>query len=334
MNTYQILLQDSETGKVIEISEIVTRFSIETTIESQPGKCTMQVLNVDGLLLSKGSKVIIRCNDKPIFQGFIFVTTYNNSGIISVILYDSLRYLKNVAAYVLSGKTAEQIFTELCEDFNVQHRIVDNCTWEVSKRIHDNKTIYDIIRFGLDECLIFTNQWFILRDNVGTVELVNLNSLKTNYYIGDLSALTDYTYESSIDSDTYNQIKLVRENKDTANRDVYIVKDSNNIKKWGLLQYYEPVDESMTYEQIEKKASDLLRVKNRETRKMTLNIQGAIFDLRAGNGIIVDISELKNTGFKGKQDFVISKCTHNIEENNETMQIEILNTSLELDQYS
>ena len=333
MNKYQVLLQNSNSGDVIEISDIVVRFSIETTIESQPGKCSMELINSEGLLLSKGSIVIIRHNDVPVFQGYVFITSYNKSGTISVTIYDSLRYLKNVATYVLTGKTAEQIFTELCEDFNVKHRIVDNCTWEVSKRIHDNKTIYDIIKFGLDECLIFTNEWFILRDNVGTIELINLNSLKTNYYIGDMSNLIDYTYESSIDSDTYNKIKLVKENKETAKRDVYVVQDSNNIKKWGLLQYYEPVDESMSYEQIEKKASDLLRVKNRETRKMSLNVQGALFDLKAGNGIIIDISDLKNTGFRGKQDFVISKCTHNIEENNETMQMEILNTSLELNQY-
>ena len=40
-----------------------------------------------------------------------------------------------------------------------------------------------------------------------------------------------YTYEKSIDKDVYNQVKLYRDNEKTGKRDVWIVKDSNNIKK-------------------------------------------------------------------------------------------------------
>lgn len=326
---YIILMQNNDTGAIVELSEIVSKFSIETTMEPQAGKCSLFLTKEDDLLFPKGSKVIIKYFNKNIFVGYIFTTTYDNSGMVRIVIYDSLRYLKNVATYVLSGKTAEQIFTELCNDFGVQSKVVDGCKWEVSKRIHDSKTLFEIIQFGLDECLIYTGEWFMLRDNMGVVELINLKSLKTNYFIGDLSVLSGYSFESTIDNDTYNQIKIVKENKNTEKREVFVVKDSNNIAKWGLLQYYESADENMTYEQIEKKANDLLALKNRETRKMSLKVLGCIFEIRAGSTIYVDVKELKGTGFPGRGEYIISKCVHNIEENNQTMNIELLELSLE-----
>ena len=38
--------------------------------------------------------------------------------------------------------------------------------------------------------------------------------------------IEDFDYNSSIDSDTYTKIKLVRDNEESGKRDVYIAQDS------------------------------------------------------------------------------------------------------------
>ena len=52
-----------------------------------------------------------------------------------------------------------------------------------------------------------------------------------------------YNYSISIDKDYYNQIKLAYENKKTGKLDVYISRSSKAINKYGVLQYYEKIDD-------------------------------------------------------------------------------------------
>lgn len=79
--------------------------------------------------------------------------------------------------------------------------------------------------------------------------------------VGDESLATAYTYSSDIDSDTANKIKLVRDNKETSKRDVYIVQDSNNMAAWGVLQHYEKVSEELNPAQIEAMADQSAGIK-------------------------------------------------------------------------
>lgn len=88
------------------------------------------------------------------------------------------------------------------------------------------------------------------------------------------SILTGYQYSRSIDGDTFNQIKLVRDNKDAGKQEVYIAKDSETIRQWGLLQYYEKVDDGMNAEQIKEKADALLQLKNRVRQTLSLERTG------------------------------------------------------------
>ena len=44
--------------------------------------------------------------------------------------------------------------------------------------------------------------------------------------IGDKSLLTDYTYKTDIDSQTYNSVKLARPNEETGKADTVVAEDS------------------------------------------------------------------------------------------------------------
>ena len=106
--------------------------------------------------------------------------------------------------------------------------------------------------------------------------------------IGENSLATGYEYTRSIDGETYNKVKLVRDNKETGKRDVYLVQDSNNMALWGVLQYHESVDENLNAAQIRDKAEKLLELRNRPEQSLTLSAL-ALPGLRAGQVIVADL---------------------------------------------
>jgi hypothetical protein len=111
--------------------------------------------------------------------------------------------------------------------------------------IEDTQKLLDIIDKALTLTLHHGNQNFVFFDDFGKLSLRLVDDMLVDVYLGDGSLMYDYSYKRSIDSDTYNQIKLVQDNKKTQKRDVHMARDSANIAKWGLLQYYEKVDEGL-----------------------------------------------------------------------------------------
>lgn len=159
----------------------------------------------------------------------------------------------------------------------------------------DDKAGLDIISDCINLTLRNTKQYFYIKDDFGQAVLRNVNSSISDLLISPDCTLFNYNYERGIDDETYNQIKLVRDNKDTGKRDVYISKDSGTIGKWGLLQYYEKLDDSVNSEQAKAKADALLSLKNRVQQKLTgVEVLGEK-SVRAGNMIYVDIPR---TGIK------------------------------------
>ena len=177
-----------------------------------------------------------------------------------------------------------------------------------------------MLQRAIDETLIAKGRYLMLRDNLGTLELVDIASLRTNLLIGDGSALTGFTFESSIDSETYNYVKLVQENKTTKTREAYIAKDSETIYKWGRLQYVDSVDESLTEEQIIERTNQLLNLYNRKTKKLAVKGIGDI-SIRAGNGIALYISKLEAEGIAQMQYAYVTKSSHTVSSGEITMEL-------------
>lgn len=272
--------------------------------------------------ISEGSPISFKVDGKGVFFGYIFKRGKKKDEKVPVTAYDQMRYLKNKDTYVLSNLTASQIFTKICSDFKLSFEVVDSSSYIVSPRVNDNKTLFEIIQYGIDETLINTGNWYMIRDNFGKLQFININSMKTDLFIGDESLLIDFDYESSIDDDTYNQVKLIKENKETKKREIYIVKDSNTIKQWGLLQYFEKMDENANTAQIRTRAEMILKLKNRVTKKLKLDCLG---DLRvtAGSGIVLGISDLQKEGVAINQYFMVTSCSHTFQNDLHTMQLEM-----------
>ena len=318
----EAIVQDSKSGQAYDISEIITELNWETTLESQPGKLTFTYLDDSNVTISEGSPISFKVDGKGVFFGYIFKRGKKKDEKVPITAYDQMRYLKNKNTYVTSNLTASQVFSKVCNDFSLKSTIKNATSYIVSPRVHDNKSLFEIVQFGIDETLIKTGNWFMVRDNFGTLEFISINNLKTDLFIGDESLLIDYDYESSINDDSYNQIKLIKENKETKKREIYIVKDSRTIKQWGLLQYFEKMDENANAAQIKERAEMILKLKNRVTKKLKLECLGDL-KVAAGSGIVLGISDLEKEGIAINQYFMVTSCTHTFKNDLHTMQLEV-----------
>lgn len=318
-----VLAQNNETGEIYDISEMVESVSWDTYLEGQPGKLTFNY-NDDGVAkIYEGSPISLKVDDIGIFFGYVFLRGGNEGGKIAITAYDQTRYLKNKDTYVLSGLTASAIFLRVAQDFKLKVNVLDSPTYIVPERVNDNKTLYDIIQYGVDQTLINTGEWYFLRDNFGVIEFLNLNRLKTLHVIGDASLLAGFDFTSSIDTDSFNQVKLVKENKVTVKREVYIVKDSVNLAKWGMLQYFETLPETTNDAQMRERAERLLKLKNRKTKTLKLTCLG-ILGISAGSGVVLSIDSLKDEGVTHEQYFIITNCSHIFQNEMHAMQLEMM----------
>lgn len=319
----EFIAQDSESGQPWELSELVSSITWETELEGQPGKLSFDFVKDANVTLSNGSRISLKIDGQGVFFGYVFKITKGETEQVSVIAYDQLRYFKNKDTYVISGMNASEIFAKVCKDFNLKYKVVNSSSYVLKDRIFDNKTLFDIVQRGIDETLINEGNYYKVRDNFGTLEFVNLDSLKIDLFIGDASLLSGFAYESSIDVDSYNRIKLIQENSETKKRESYIVYDSSNIAKWGTLQYFEKMDASANAAQIAERAQQLLNLKNRVTKTLKLTCLGDI-RVSAGNSILIGISELtKSNDLPDVQYFTITRCSHKFENDLHTMELEV-----------
>ena len=286
----------------------------ETERAGSPGKLTFNVLKDDIIDFQEGNPVKLIVDGKGLFFGFVFTKNRNKDGLIKVTAYDQLRYFKNKDTYIYTNKTAAAVLKMLVDDFKLKWGIVEDTGYAIPKKIEDNKTLFDIVQNALDDTLRMTKKMFVLYDDFGRITLRNIENMKLDLLIDEETA-EDFDYTSSIDSNTYNQVKLVYENEKTGKRDVYMAKDSSNINKWGILQYFDTLKDK---ENGQAKADALLELYNKKTRNLTIKDALGDIRVRAGNSVIVNL----NIGDIIVQNYMlVEKCVHTFNENEHTMDL-------------
>lgn len=303
----EFLIQDSETKKIYDMSEVVGDISYTDTINNGASKLTFNYLLVDNKKFNNGSIVRFKYNDSNIFYGYIFRTEVTKSEKIQVIAYDQLRYLKTKDTIELNGYTLDKLVKTECDKFLLKYGILDCSKYILRDKKIDNKTLLDIIYEAIDEVLISTKDKYILRDNFGAIEVLNVSNLKLPVIFGDESLVYDYKYEQSIDNNTYNTIKLNTK-----------VISSDNISRWGVLQYYEKVNGNFNEAQIKEKANNLLRLYNREEKKLSLSVLGDV-RVRAGDGIFCIIRDVNINSW-----FIVNEVTHRFKKDIHTMELDVI----------
>lgn len=282
--------------------------------KGSPGKFTFEFRYQKKYHVTEGNAVLLTVDGVKMFYGFIFARSVSKDGFMSVTAYDQLRYLKNKDTLVYTNKMASDVIKTVIERFNLNSGSIANTNYKMSA-IEDDMTLFDIIQNALDNTMMVKNTIYVLFDNVGKLTLKNINCMKINSCLIDDETGLDYTYKTSIDSNVYNQIKLIYENTDKGTFDLYVAKDSDNINRWGVLQYLEKIQDP----DIGKlKSQAYLKLYNQKVRNLTVNDVIGNASVRAGCliPVLLTLADIKIANY-----MLVEKVTHTFKNRQHVMDL-------------
>jgi hypothetical protein len=302
------LLIGNETGTKAYLPATKEEIVWTTERKGAPGKLAFSVLADDVLDFSEGSAVRLRVGGDNIFFGFVFKQQGDRGKVINVTAYDQLRYLRNKDTIVYENKTADQFLRMVAADYGLNVGELENTGYVIESRVEENSSLFDMAQNALDLTLTNTGDMYVLYDDFGKLALKHLSSMAVGrpgaYLMVDEETGENFSYTSSIDDNTYNKIKLTYDNEETGFREVYITQDSQNINKWGILQYFDTLSKG---ENGQTKADALLKLYNKKTRNLKLTNVLGDNRVRAGSMIVVnlDLRDMKLRNF-----MLVESCKH------------------------
>ena len=304
-------------GNKVFIPVVQEGITWSTERKGCPGELQFKVVKDDivgDIGFQEGDAVRLKVNGENVFYGFIFKKKRDKQQIITVTAYDQLRYLKNKDTYVYENKTAGELIQMIAADFQMQTGFIEDTGFKIASRVEENTSLFDMIQNALDLTLQNQSYMYVMYDDFGKITLKGLDNMRLDLLIDEETG-ENFDYTSSIDDKTYNRIKLTYDNEETGTREVYISQDSNNMNTWGVLQYFNTLQEG---ENGKTKADALLSLYNKKTRN--LSIKNAFGDtrVRAGSMVVVmiDLGDIKI-----KNLMLVEKCKHEFKESQHFMNL-------------
>lgn len=319
--TSELIIANKRSGKMWEVSNCVTTVSYNTERTGSPGKLDFTIIKAGDLDFLEGDVVRLSVDGELIFYGWVFTKSKDRWGIIEVTCYDRIRYLKANASYAFYNQRADEIIAQIAADLQVDVSNLANTGYVIPSLVETDQSCLDIIQGVLEDTLLNTGDIYVLYDDGKGLALQRPEDMQVPVMIGDKSLLTEYTYKTDIDSQTYNSVKLARPNEDTGRADVVVVEDSANIGQWGLLQLYQQVDGDLNTAQMTAQAQATLEYYNRRLRTLKVNSLG-VPGVRAGSMIRMKVQGLGDINLD--QWVLLEKVTHTWENDVHTMEFETL----------
>ena len=314
---YDLLIQH---GTKLMQPVTVDGVTVDWQRSGQPGKMTFSVIKTPELSFNEGDPVKFSVDGKPFFQGFVFEKdrTGLESKKLKITAYDQIYYLtKNKDTYNYSNKTAADVIRMIAEDFHLRVGVLAPTPYLIRQRLEDNRTLYDMIQTALNLTLTSTGVMYVLYDNAGLLTLTPIEAMKLPL-ICSADTIGDFSYKTTISQDTYNRVKLVQENKDAGTRKIFLAQDVGKQAKWGVLQYYDKLDDDATDGMM--RATQILSMKNRKTR--TLSLKNVLGDtrVRAGSSVVcvLGLGDMNLSNY-----MMVEQVTHEFRDNEHIMSLDL-----------
>ncbi len=287
--------------------------SVEWEREGSPGKLSFSVVNDGKINFQEGNVVRLFVDGVPFFYGYVFTKKRDKNQRIEVTCYDQLRYLKNKGSLKYTNQTIGQILRRLADEYGLECGEIEETGVALSRR-EDKVTLFDMIGNALEETQQINRTLYVLYDDFGKLTLKKAQDMQLDCLICDSTA-EDFSYESSIDGETYNSIRLYYENDQTGNLQEYLARDEGNVARWGLLQMYDAVDAP---ELLKNKAEGYLALYNSKRRK--LSVSGAFGDVRVRAGCLVPV-QLVLGDVDASTYLLVEQVTHTFENGRHAMDL-------------
>lgn len=319
--TTELLIANKSSGKIWEVSNCVQSVKWTTNRTGSPGTLKFTVNKAGDLSYTEGDVVRFSVDGQLQFYGWVFTKSKNRWGEIETTCYDRLRYLKANASYAFYGQKAGDIIKQIAEDFQLTTGNLADTGYAIPSLIEEDQACLDIIEGAIQQTLLNTGDIYVFYDDGNGLSLQRPEDMISNVMIGEKSLLTDYTYKTDIDEQTYNSVKLARPNEETGRADVVIAQDSDHIGQWGLLQLYQTVDGDVNDAQMKAQAEASLTYYNRRMRTLKFSTLG-VPGLRAGQMVYMQIPGLGDISLD--QYVLLEKVDHTWENSVHTMDIETM----------
>lgn len=293
---------------------ILGGITAESSRQGEPSSLKFTCIQDDVLKIAEGNPVKMLVDGKNFFFGFIFDKQCDKKKQWQIVAYDQLRYFKNKDSYLYANKRADQVISMVANDFHLNVGSLANTKYVIPSKVEDNKTLFDIAQNALDDTLRNTTRLYVLYDDFGKLTLKDSEDMLLNILIDEETG-ENFSYKSSINDNTYNQIKLIYDNEKTGKREVYISKDSTNINNWGVLQFFETIDNPQG---ASAKTDALLKLYNVKTRNLKITKAFGDTRVRAGCSLVVkmDLGDVKVQNF-----MLVEKVKHTFDKDIHTMDL-------------
>lgn len=309
----KVVVMAGNGGKVFSVP-VEDGMKIVWERKGTPGKLTYNSMYEKKFKLTEGNNITVSVDNINIFSGFIFSRQISKDGMMSYTVYDQLRYLKNKDSLSYKNKSANEVIKMIAEKFRFSCGHLADTSYKMSK-IEEDATLFDIIQNALDETLLAKGKVYVLYDKAGKIRLSDISDMKVDTCLVDEETGEDFTYKTTVDNNVYNQIKLSYPNKEKNTNEIYLAKHSENINKWGILQYTQNIDTPVIGQL---KADVLLKLYNHKQR--TLTVSGIIGNKNVRAGclvpVLLDIKDMRVANY-----MMVEKVTHTFENHRHSMDL-------------
>ncbi len=307
-----------ESGGVLYQPPVEEGVVWETVRKGTPGKLSFSVVKDGVLSFTEGNAVRLVVDGAKLFFGFVFSKGRSKGPSIDVTAYDQLRYLKNKDTLMFENMTAAGRLRDIAGKFELACGDIGETGVVLPGRLtEENATLFDMILGALDETTRQTGKLYVLYDDFGKLALKDVGGLRLDLLI-DAETGESFDYTSSIDSQTYNKVKLAYDNKDTGKRELYIAQDGRRMEEWGVLQYFEKLNDPTG---APAKADALLKLYDQKTRN--LSVKNVLGDLRVRAGssvaVILDLGDVVTGNF-----MVVEKARHTFRNQEHRMDLTLI----------
>lgn len=311
---YDIRL-DKKNGVIWDITNIVSKATLTLKRTGSCGSLSLTCVKGDAFHqnnpfeFENGDIIQLYIDGVGRFYGYIFkIENKVKEQSCTITCYDQIKYLLYNATYSFINKKASEIIKSIAEEFKLRVGKIADTQFVIPKLLQDNKKLLDTC----SEALYLTSDngggQYCLYDDFGYLTLKALADMKTEFVLSDTTHIEDVTFNKDIE-DSYSVFKLVRDNKETGKRDAFVYQNSDLINKWGMLQYFNTVDEGLNDAQIQRQLDALYAMKGKEKKSLSIKSTGEF--VRAGESVAIIVDDLNL-----KQYFVIDEVKHTFENGN------------------
>lgn len=305
---YELLIHNNSK---VYVPSVLSDIKLTSERNCSPSKLEFDVYNDDLLNVEEGNLVTFRVDDYDAFYGFIFTKKYNGDT-ISITAYDQLRYLKNKDTKSYENKRVDELILMIATEYNLRTGTLFNTGYKIASRVEDNTTLMDMIQNAMDLTMQATGDLYVIYDQSGKINLSYIGNMLVPILLDETTG-SSIEYTSSIDKQTYNKVKLVYDNEETGTREVYVAKHSENMNKWGTLQFFEKLQNNVNGEAL---ANTILKLYNKKTRSLTISNAFGHSHVRGGSLVAVnlDLGDVKLQNL-----MLVEKCVHTYGKDEHTM---------------